>query len=107
MSLMNIRLELGRVRREQKRIKGVKMITKISAAPDLWATSLLPEGLLEKWLLADGSLVEAGDPVAAVRIEDALHELTAPARGRLNIGLKVNSVIEPGMGIGNIVREIV
>jgi len=30
----------------------------------------------------------------------------APARGRLNIGLKVNSVIEPGTGIGTIVRLV-
>ena len=84
----------------------VRLITKIAVTPDLWATSVLPEGLIEQWLFSDGSFVEAGDPVAVVRIEDALHELVAPARGRLSIGLRANSVIEPGMGIGHIVRPI-
>ena len=85
---------------------GVKMITKIAVTPDLWSTTILPEGLIEQWLFPDGSFVEAGDPVAAIRIEDALHELVAPARGRLSIGLRANSVIEPGMVIGNIVRQL-
>jgi len=84
----------------------VELITKIAVSPDLWATSMLPEGVIERWLYPDGSRVEAGDPIATVRIEDALHELVAPARGRLNIGLKVNSVIEPGTGIGTIVRIV-
>ena len=83
----------------------VNLITRITVAPDLWTTNLLPEGMIEQWLQADGSFVEAGDPVATVRIEDALHRLAAPARGRLNIGLKINSVVEPGTGIGRIVRQ--
>jgi hypothetical protein len=62
--------------------------------------------LIEQWLLADGSVVEAGDPVASVRIEDALHQLVAPARGRLSIGMRANSVVEPDTGIGTIVRQI-
>ena len=86
--------------------QAVELITKIAVSPDLWATSVLPEGIIERWLFADGSSVEAGDPVATIRIEDALHDLMAPARGRLNIGLKVNSVVEPGMGIGTIIRQV-
>jgi len=82
------------------------MITKIAVSPDLWATNIMPEGLIEQWLFTDGSNVEAGDAVATVRIEEALHRLTAPARGRLNIGLKANSVVEPGMGIGTIIRQL-
>ncbi len=85
--------------------QGVELIAKIAVAPDLWATAVLPEGLIEKWLFPDGTFVEAGDPVATVRIEDALHDLVAPARGRLSIGLRTNSVIEPGMVIGNISRQ--
>lgn len=84
----------------------VELITKIAVSPDLWATSMLPEGIIEQWILPDGSRVEAGDPIATVRIEEALHDLVAPARGRLSIGLKVNSVIEPGTGIGTIVRLV-
>lgn len=84
----------------------VKMITGIAVTPELWASSMMPEGILERWLLADGSPVEAGDPVATIRIEDALHKLTVPARGRLEVGLKANSLVEPGTVIGNVVRLI-
>ena len=84
----------------------VELITKIAVTPELWATSVLPEGLIEQWLFADGSMVEAGDPVAIVRIEDALHQLVAPARGRLNIDLRANSVVEPGAEIGTVIRQI-
>ncbi|HJT41949.1 MAG TPA: lipoyl domain-containing protein [Rhizomicrobium sp.] len=86
--------------------QNVELITKIAVSPDLWTTSMLPEGIIERWLFTDGSRVDAGDPVATVRIEDALHEVVAPARGRLSIGLKVNSVVEPGTGIGAIIRQV-
>jgi biotin carboxyl carrier protein len=82
------------------------MVSPLQVSADLWATSLLPEGILEGWLRPDGSLVEAGDPVAIVRIEDALHELVAPAKGRLSISVKVHAVIEPGTILGNIVRNL-
>lgn len=80
-------------------------MTQISVDPDLWAASVLPEGALEKWLRPDGAFVELGEPLAAVRIEGALHELMAPANGWLTIDRKVNSVIEPGAVIGHIGRE--
>ena len=84
----------------------VELITKIAISPDFWSTNIMPEGVLEQWLFADGSRVETGDPVATVRIEDALHELVAPARGLLSIGLKANSVVEPGTNIGTIIRHV-
>lgn len=84
----------------------VKLASSISVSPDLWSTSLLPEGVLERWIFADGSPVEAGDPVAAVRIESALHEIMAPAKGKLQITCKANTVIEPGSVIGHIVRTV-
>jgi len=77
-------------------------MTKISVDPALWATSLLPEGIVEMWLQPNGVFVEQGEPVAAVRIEGALHELAAPANGWLTIDRKDNSVIEPGAVIGHI-----
>lgn len=86
--------------------KTVRVVTAIAVAPDLWQSSMMPEGILERWLRPEGAQVEAGDPVAAVRIEDALHELMAPARGSLHTELKSDSVIEPGMVIGSIVRQI-
>lgn len=79
-------------------------ITAIRVAPELWSCSMLPEGILERWLRADGSAVNAGDPVAAVRIEDSLHELIAPARGTLRTSLTTNSLVEPGMAIGSVVH---
>ncbi len=69
---------------------------------ELWDTSILPEGLLERWIFDDDTLVEAGDPVAAVRIEGALHNIVAPAKGRLEIGCRQNTVVEPGSIIGTI-----
>jgi hypothetical protein len=60
--------------------------------------------MLEKWLVPDGSLVEAGEPVARIRIEDALHALSAPVRGELHIAVKPNGIIEPGTAIGDVFR---
>jgi pyruvate/2-oxoglutarate dehydrogenase complex dihydrolipoamide acyltransferase (E2) component len=62
----------------------------------LWASSMLPEGIVERWLIADGAIVAAGDPMAEIRIEDALHEITAPASGLLTIIAAANTVVEPG-----------
>ena len=77
-------------------------MTSIRVEAELWATSLLPEGMIEKWLVPDGAFVEAGDPLAALRIEGALHELIAPADGWLTIDRKTNDVVEPGAVIGHI-----
>jgi pyruvate/2-oxoglutarate dehydrogenase complex dihydrolipoamide acyltransferase (E2) component len=62
----------------------------------LWASSMLPEGIVERWFIADGATVAAGDLMAEIRIEDALHEITAPVSGRLTIIAAVNTVVEPG-----------
>ena len=63
---------------------------------DLWATSIMPEGVLERWLVSDGAAVRAGDPIATLRIEEALHEVTAPAGGRLQLTAAENAIVEPG-----------
>ncbi len=62
----------------------------------LWASSMLPEGIVERWFIMDGVTVAVGDLMAEIRIEDALHEITAPASGRLTIVAATNTVIEPG-----------
>ena len=36
----------------------------VRVAEDLWSTGMLPEGILERWLVADGSRVRAGEAVA-------------------------------------------
>lgn len=62
----------------------------------LWASSMLPEGVVERWFIANGATISAGERIAEVRIEDALHEIIAPAGGRATIAAAVNAVIEPG-----------
>jgi pyruvate/2-oxoglutarate dehydrogenase complex dihydrolipoamide acyltransferase (E2) component len=77
-------------------------VTDIRIAPALWASSLFPEGILEKWLRPDGAEVKAGDALATIRIEDARHELLAPASGRLRTDLREGSLVDPGMPVGRI-----
>ncbi len=74
----------------------------IVVAEDLWASTMLPEGILERWVVSDGAAVNAGDRIAEVRIEDALHEIMAPEGGRLTIAVAANGIIEPGSTIGQI-----
>jgi len=77
-------------------------MTDISISSDFWGGRMLPEGIFERWRVADGSELAEGDVVAEIRIEDALHELVAPGRGRLTQFAKVNELIEPGSVIGRI-----
>jgi hypothetical protein len=74
----------------------------IKVAPELWATNIFPEGIIEKWLVPDDALVRQGGAVAVIRIEDTLHELIAPATGRLRTDATAGSIIDPGMAIGRI-----
>ena len=80
------------------------MNTEIVVDASLWATNLLPQGYIENWIAGDGNPVEAGDPVACIRIETMLHELMSPATGTLHIDRNTNSVVEPGSVIGRVTR---
>jgi pyruvate/2-oxoglutarate dehydrogenase complex dihydrolipoamide acyltransferase (E2) component len=71
----------------------------------LWASSMLPEGIVERWFIADGADVAAGDLMAEVRIEDALHEITSPASGRLTIIVAANTVVEPGSLLARLAED--
>lgn len=77
-------------------------MTPIRVETELWSTSLLPEGLIEEWLVPDGCFVEVGDPLAAIWIEGATHKLLAPAEGWLTIDRNANTVVDPGAVIGHI-----
>ena len=79
-----------------------KRVTHVQVCADLWATSLLPEGVIERWLASERAFVKRGEPLAMVRIEGALHELTAPADGWLAIERRANAVVEPGAVIARI-----
>ena len=62
----------------------------------LWVSSMLPQGVVKRWFIANGATISAGERIAEIRIEDALHEIVAPASGRATIVAPVNAVIEPG-----------
>ena len=68
----------------------------IRVSEALWASSMVPEGIVENWRVADGSHVGVGDAIAAVTIEGAVHEIIAPRSGRLSIVALANTMIEPG-----------
>ena len=57
----------------------------------LWASSILPGGTVVGWLVADGTMVTAGKPI--IRVEDTLHEISAPASGRLTIAAAANNTL--------------
>lgn len=68
----------------------------------LWATSMAPEGVLERWRIADGGDVRQGQPIADVRIEDYLHEIIAPVSGKLAHMVADGALVEPGTLIGQV-----
>ena len=77
-------------------------MVQLVVAPDFWTNRIYPEGLIEDWLVADGAVVRAEQPVAQLRIEGELVTLKAPAAGRLMIDSCKNSPVEPGAVIGHI-----
>ena|ERR1700722_2794030 len=62
----------------------------------LWASNALPEGVVERWFVTENAVVAAGQAIAELRIEDALHVIVTPASGRLSIVAPVNTLVEPG-----------
>jgi pyruvate/2-oxoglutarate dehydrogenase complex dihydrolipoamide acyltransferase (E2) component len=72
------------------------MMSDVRVDEALWASSILPEGIVDRWFFADGAIVTLGDRIAEVRIEDARHEIAAPVSGRLTIIAAANAVVEPG-----------
>jgi biotin carboxyl carrier protein len=77
-------------------------MTDIRVSEDLWATGVLPEGILERWLVEDGTLVRAGQAVAAVRVGTALHDIVSPAGGHVTIVAPARAVLDPGCTIAEI-----
>lgn len=62
----------------------------------LWASTMLPEGIVEQWFVADQAIVAKGQRIAEVRIEDSLHDIVSPASGRVTIVAATSSLVEPG-----------
>lgn len=74
----------------------------VQVAQELWSTGMLPEGILERWLVADGARVRAGEAVAAVRIGEALHDIVSPTSGRLAVLAPANEMVDPGCIIAEV-----
>lgn len=74
----------------------------IQVAAELWSTGMLPEGILERWLVSDGARIRAGEAVAAVRIGEALHDIVSPASGRLEVLAPASEVVDPGCIIAEV-----
>ena len=68
----------------------------IRVADDLWASSMVPEGVLERWFVHDGDAIVAGDHIAEIQIEGARHEIVAPSSGRISVIAGPGALIEPG-----------
>jgi pyruvate/2-oxoglutarate dehydrogenase complex dihydrolipoamide acyltransferase (E2) component len=77
-------------------------MTMINLDEALWQNSMLPEGILERWLVDNGTKVTAGERIAEVRIESSLHEIMAPVGGILAILAEQNAVVEPGTTVGRV-----
>ena len=77
-------------------------MTTIKVADDLWASAILPEGTVERWIVSNGAIVRAGEAMVQIRIEDALHDVAAPMAGRLVIAAHANSMLEPGTVLGEL-----
>ena len=76
-------------------------MAQLVVAPEFRINRIYPEGLIEDWLVADGSTVRAEQPVAQLRIEGELVTLKAPTAGKLTIDSRKNSPVEPGAVIGH------
>ena len=78
----------------------------VKVPAEFWASSILPIGVIEKWMLPEGGLVKAGDPLVNIRIENMVHRLAAPCSGILKIHWKANDVIGPGFVVGAVQQRM-
>lgn len=82
-------------------------LIRINADEALWRNNMLPEGILERWLVADGDIARDGHAVAQIRIEGAVHDVVAPATGRLAISAPTLAVIESGFLLATLAVDTV
>ena len=98
-------MEINSGRQRQVRVpynQGDIQMVDIKADSGLWHSNLLPEGIVERWLVSDGAQVASGTPVAEIRIEESQHEIIAPGNGVLRIRIGKDSVIDPGSVLAQI-----
>ena len=58
------------------------------------------EGLLTEWLVEDGGLAVAGEPLFALESDKSVQEVEAPASGTLRILKPVDETYEVGTVLG-------
>jgi hypothetical protein len=68
----------------------------------LWASTMMPKGILERWFRTTDAIVSRGDQIAEIRIEGAIHEIVSPGSGTLTIVAATNSIVEPGSLLGTL-----
>ncbi|HVS37697.1 MAG TPA: 2-oxoglutarate dehydrogenase complex dihydrolipoyllysine-residue succinyltransferase [Gemmataceae bacterium] len=62
----------------------------------------ITEGVLSRWLKADGDAVREGDPVLELETDKASQEVSSPASGVLKIGVKEGQKIAIGAVVGRV-----
>ena len=60
------------------------------------------EGLLNEWLVSDGSVVEEGQPIYSIESEKSVQEVESPASGTLKIIAQAGETYEVGTVLGEI-----
>lgn len=61
------------------------------------------EGTLVEWLVEDGAVVEAGQPIYALETDKSVQEITAPESGKLTQKMPAGETYPVGTEIGEIV----
>jgi hypothetical protein len=62
-----------------------EIMTPIRVSQELWNSTMMPQGVLSRWLRLDGEFVDAGDALASVEIEGCVHIITSPGEGWLTL----------------------
>jgi pyruvate/2-oxoglutarate dehydrogenase complex dihydrolipoamide acyltransferase (E2) component len=60
------------------------------------------EGVIQEWILADGSPVQVGDPLFIVESDKSVTEIESPASGVLRIIVSSGQTCDVGTLIGSI-----
>ena len=62
----------------------------------------ITEGILSRWLVADGSAVKAGDPLFELETDKASNVVPAPAGGTLKIRVAEGATVSIGASVGDL-----
>jgi len=60
------------------------------------------EGTLAEWLVDDGTMVEAGQPIYSLETDKSVQEIEAPVAGRLTQKAEAGETYPVGTEIGDI-----